>query len=177
MLYLGRVFISLRSRRLEAADEGENGRARVRHAGGESPSRAPVFSCAHYFQAPATQARCLYDCCNFVSLWLFSFCLPCNSNSYFNLPRILTIWNKLCLKVKKKERSQYPGARNLRWLVLENWGAIRPGNEVDTAETYPGRSGMKPGEVGRVTWVNFSWVCAAGLSEPLSHYSLFCCQV
>ena len=84
---------------------------------------------------------------------------------------------KLCLKRKKKERSQYPGARNLWWLVLENWGAIRPGNEVDTAETYPGRSGMKPGEVGRVTWVNFSWVCAAGLSEPLSHYSLFCFQV
>ena len=25
-------------------------------AGGGSPSRAPVFSCAHYFQAPATQA-------------------------------------------------------------------------------------------------------------------------
>ena len=22
-----------------------------------SPSRAPVFSCAHYFQAPATQAK------------------------------------------------------------------------------------------------------------------------
>ena len=33
--------------------ERENGRARGRHA----PSRAPVFSCAHYFQAPATQAR------------------------------------------------------------------------------------------------------------------------
>ena len=23
------------------------------------------------------------------------------------------------------------------------------------------------------TWVNFCWVCAAGLSEPLPHYSLF----
>ena len=27
---------------------------------------------------------------------------------------------------------------------------------------------------GGVTWVNFCWVCAAGLSEPLPHYSLFC---
>ena len=25
-----------------------------------------------------------------------------------------------------------------------------------------------------VTWINFCWVCAAGLSEPLPHYSLFC---
>ena len=29
----------------------------------------------------------------------------------------------------------------------------------------------KPGGGG--TWVNFCWVCAAGLSEPLPHYSLF----
>ena len=70
---------SLRSRRLEVVSERENGCARGRHAThflrekpwevdevdakGEgatsplaSPSRAPVFSCAHYFQAPATQA-------------------------------------------------------------------------------------------------------------------------
>jgi len=26
------------------------------------------------------------------------------------------------------------------------------------------------------TWVNCVWVCAAGLSEPLPHYSLFCSQ-
>ena len=26
------------------------------------------------------------------------------------------------------------------------------------------------------TWVNFSWVCGAGNSEPLAHYSLFCVQ-
>ena len=25
---------------------------------------------------------------------------------------------------------------------------------------------------GGVTWVNFCWVCAAGLSEPITHYSL-----
>ena len=27
------------------------------------------------------------------------------------------------------------------------------------------------------TWDNFCWVCAAGLSEPLPHYSLFCGQL
>ena len=27
------------------------------------------------------------------------------------------------------------------------------------------------------TWVNFCWVCAAGLSEPLPHYSLLCGQL
>ena len=27
---------------------------------------------------------------------------------------------------------------------------------------------------GGGTWVNFSWVCAVGNSEPLAHYSLFC---
>ena len=55
---------SLRSRRLEVVGERENGRARGRHVRGEgplsprvSPFRAPVFSCAHYLQAPATQAN------------------------------------------------------------------------------------------------------------------------
>ena len=33
-----------------------------------------------------------------------------------------------------------------------------------------------PGEAGG-TCVNFCWVCAAGLSEPLPHYSLFCGQI
>jgi len=48
---------SLRSRRLEVVGERERGRARGRHAFPRvSPSRAPVFSCAHCFQAPATQA-------------------------------------------------------------------------------------------------------------------------
>ena len=38
--------------------ERENGRARGRHLSPRvSSSRAPVFSCAHYFQAPATQAK------------------------------------------------------------------------------------------------------------------------
>ena len=30
-----------------------------------------------------------------------------------------------------------------------------------------------PGGGGGGTWVQFCWVCAAGLSEPLPHYSLF----
>ena len=43
---------SLRSMhmRLEVVGARKNGRESV------SPSRAPVLSCAHYFQAPATQA-------------------------------------------------------------------------------------------------------------------------
>ena len=42
-------FHSLRSRRLEVVGIRKNGR-------GVSPSRAPVLSFAHNFQAPATQA-------------------------------------------------------------------------------------------------------------------------
>ena len=30
---------------------------------------------------------------------------------------------------------------------------------------------------GGDTWVYFCWVCVAGLSEPLPHYSLFCDQL
>ena len=54
-----------------ACVERENGRARGRHV---SPSRAPVFSCAHHFQAPATQATgmvlrrnygCVFMCSSF----------------------------------------------------------------------------------------------------------------
>ena len=29
---------------------------------------------------------------------------------------------------------------------------------------------------GGIAWVNFCWVSAAGISEPLPHYSLFCGQ-
>ena len=54
----GKTKYSLRSRRLEVMGERENGRAWGRHASPRvSPSRAPVFSCAHHFQAPATQAK------------------------------------------------------------------------------------------------------------------------
>ena len=34
-----------------------------------------------------------------------------------------------------------------------------------------------PGEGGEGTWVNFYWICAAGLPEPLPHCSLFCGQL
>ena len=49
---------SLRSRRLEVAGERDNGRARGSAWKERAKERtgAPVFSCAHYFQAPATQA-------------------------------------------------------------------------------------------------------------------------
>ena len=52
---------SLRSRRLEVVGERENRRARGRHAR-VSPLGCLLlarqfFSCAHYFQAPATKAR------------------------------------------------------------------------------------------------------------------------
>ena len=45
--------LSLRSRRLKVVGARKNGYLRV------SPSLAPVLSCAHYFQAPATQATVL----------------------------------------------------------------------------------------------------------------------
>ena len=32
------------------------------------------------------------------------------------------------------------------------------------------------GEGGGGTWVNFCWVCAAGLSKPVPHYSVFSSQ-
>ena len=38
------------------------------------------------------------------------------------------------------------------------------------------QSGFHRGGGGGGTSVNFYWVCAAGLSEPLPHYSLFCGQ-
>ena len=42
-------------------------------------------------------------------------------------------------------------------------------NENVGSENLPGGGGG--------TWVNFCWVCAAGLSEPLPHYSLFLGQL
>ena len=47
-------YVSPRSRHLEVVGERQKGRARETRS---SPSRAPFFSCAHYFQAPATQAN------------------------------------------------------------------------------------------------------------------------
>ena len=48
---------SLLSRHLEVVGARKNGRERETHFSPRvSPSRAPVLFCAHYFQAPATQA-------------------------------------------------------------------------------------------------------------------------
>ena len=35
----------------------------------------------------------------------------------------------------------------------------------------------QPPPGGVCTWVKFCWLCAAGLSEPLPHYRLFCDQL
>ena len=51
---------SLRSRRLEVVGTRKNGGARRRHPS-SAPSRVPVLSFTHYFQAPARQAA-LYSC-------------------------------------------------------------------------------------------------------------------
>ena len=52
------IIFSLRSRRLEIGGGRENERARRETRA--SPSRALVFSCANYFQAPVTQATLFY---------------------------------------------------------------------------------------------------------------------
>ena len=73
------MLFSLCSRRLEVVGARKNGRARGsvevvsarknwRARGSVSPSRARVLSCAHYFQAPAMQAKCYY------MLEVLSFC-------------------------------------------------------------------------------------------------------
>ena len=55
--FLWRTISSLRSRRLGVVGTRKNGRARRGLTPRVSPSRAPVLSFAHFFQAPATQAR------------------------------------------------------------------------------------------------------------------------
>ena len=48
-------------------------------------------------------------------------------------------------------------------------------NHILTDQQFIILPGIKPRrEGGGGTWVKFCWVCAAGLSEPLPHYSLFC---
>ena len=42
--------------------------------------------------------------------------------------------------------------------------------------TYTFGESWGPGGGGG-TWVNFFWVYAAGFSDPLPHYSLFCGQL
>ena len=92
-MYLSCSTFSLRSRRLEVVGERENERARGRHARGRvSPSRAPVFSCAHYFQAPATQAIQL---CFLVLHWEL---IPSSSLNWISCPlyqaNLKRAWNK-----------------------------------------------------------------------------------
>ena len=41
----------------------------------------------------------------------------------------------------------------------------------------PSNGGGRGGGLQQGTWVYFCLVCAAGLSEPLLHYSLFCGQL
>ena len=47
----------------------------------------------------------------------------------------------------------------------------------DRASVHAKKGDFSPKKFRGVTWVNFCWVCAAGLSEPLPHYSLFCGQL
>ena len=79
-------FSSLRSRRLEVAGERENGRARGRI----------VFSCAHCFQAPATQASDFLF--NHIGFWAIHFSRACliSSEEYFVVAERTTIGSKIC---------------------------------------------------------------------------------
>ena len=52
----------------------------------------------------------------------------------------------------------------------------KPGNVFDFFYSIKSLSALGEGGGGG-SWVNFCWVCAAGLSEPLPHYSLFCGQL
>ena len=47
----------------------------------------------------------------------------------------------------------------------------------DRASVHEKKGDFGPKKPRGATWVNFCWVCAAGLSEPLLHYSLFCGQL
>ena len=68
-----------------------------------------------------------------------------------------------CVKIKVNA-SQVKSMQARLQLALNLF--MRTCNNIDQAA--PGGGG---------TWVNFCWVCAAGLSEPLPHYSLFCDQL
>ena len=46
----------------------------------------------------------------------------------------------------------------------------------DRASVHAKKGDFGPKKPRGVTWVNFCWVCAAGISENLPHYSLFCGQ-
>ena len=53
------------------------------------------------------------------------------------------------------------------------WGSRgRSGKQGRNSQTF--LCDHPPPTPGGFTWVNFCWVCTAGLSEPLPHNSLFC---
>ena len=56
-------------------------------------------------------------------------------------------------------------------LIKIDWDPVELSRKTVMISTKPRRP-----PPGGVTCVNFCWVCAAGLSEPLPHYSLFCGQ-
>ena len=106
------LFYSLRSRRLEVAGEREDGRARGRHARG--PSRAPVFSCAHYFQAPATQANFFVSrACFLDQSFPLSFFLILTFVSQFswNFGWLITCVRSLLSALQKEKCEKERGAR------------------------------------------------------------------
>ena len=59
-------------------------------------------------------------------------------------------------------------------ILLICYSLIRWSQFIDVNDFSPGGCGEGG---GGGTWVRFCWVCAAGLSEPLAHYSLFCGQL
>ena len=69
---------------------------------------------------------------------------------------LILIFSRSC--VKKKQQQQ------------KGHSAIGEANKPN----FFCRPGGGGGGQGGGTWVNFCWVCATGLLEPLPHCSLFC---
>ena len=74
---------SLRSRRLEEVNARKNGRA--------SLTRVPVLSCAHYFQAPATQATTTENTSVFVCAFASGFTWPISCQNLWTQPNLFLI--------------------------------------------------------------------------------------
>ena len=53
---------------------------------------------------------------------------------------------------------------------LSRWTKVLSGWSCSTEMLHT----ASPGKGGGVSWINVCWVCTAGLSEPLPHYSLLC---
>ena len=56
------------------------------------------------------------------------------------------------------------------WMVRKNKRWLSNKHPYWLSTLVPTRGGRE----GGVTWVNFCWVCAAGLSKPRPHYSPYC---